>query len=61
MARGDKVSVSWEGFVIEETLRVVRPDGAWFWATHAGAELDLLLMVQGRRYGVEVKCQERRG
>ena len=28
------------------------------WATHTGAELDLLLFVRGRRYGVEVKFQD---
>ena len=31
------------------------PDEAYFWATHAGAELDLLLIKDGRRVGVEVK------
>lgn len=53
-----KVGLSWEGFAIEEAMRVVRPDGAYFWATHTGAELDLLLIVRGKRYGVEVKCQD---
>ena len=53
-----KVGSSWEGYVIEETIRRVRPDAAYFWATHAGAELDLLLHVRGRRYGVEVKMQD---
>jgi len=37
---------------------VVRPDAAHFWATHTGAELDLLLLVRGHRYGVEVKFQD---
>lgn len=46
---------SWEGFVIEQVLALARPDEAWFWATHAGAELDLLLMKDGRRVGVEIK------
>lgn len=46
---------SWEGFAIEEALTVVEPDEAYFWATHQGAELDLLLFVGGRRIGVEVK------
>ena len=31
------------------------PDEAWFWATHAGAELDLLMTKAGRRVGVEFK------
>jgi uncharacterized protein len=46
---------SWEGYAIEETLKSVRPDQAYFWATHQGAELDLLLFVGDRRLGVEVK------
>ncbi len=50
-----KVGASWEGFAIEEALRALRPDEAYFWATHAGAELDLLLFKDGRRIGVEVK------
>ena len=53
-----KVGASWEGYAIEETLKLVRPEGAYFWATHTGAELDLLLVARGRRYGVEVKFQD---
>ncbi|MCK4449959.1 MAG: DUF4143 domain-containing protein [Anaerolineae bacterium] len=50
-----KLGASWEGYVIEEILKVVRPDEAYFWATHGGAELDLLLLKDGRRVGVECK------
>jgi predicted AAA+ superfamily ATPase len=46
---------SWEGFVIEQLLAVAAPDRAFFWSTHAGAELDLLLFKDGRRVGVEIK------
>ncbi len=46
---------SWEGYVIEEVLKVVKPDESYFWATHSGAELDLLLFKNGRRIGVECK------
>jgi predicted AAA+ superfamily ATPase len=53
-----KVGSSWEGYAIEEILRVIRPEAAYFWATHTGAELDLLLLKSGRRYGVEVKFQD---
>lgn len=53
-----KAGASWEGFAIEEVLKVVRPDGAYFWATHTGAELDLLLFRGGRRFGVELKFQD---
>jgi len=50
-----KCGASWEGYAIEETLKLVQPDDAYFWATHNGAELDLLLFTRGRRLGVEVK------
>ena len=50
-----RCGASWEGCAIEETLKAVRPDKAYFWATHTGAELDLLLIEDGRRLGVEVK------
>jgi predicted AAA+ superfamily ATPase len=50
-----KVGASWEGYAIEEILKFLRPDDAYFWATHAGAELDLLLFKRGRRIGVECK------
>ena len=46
---------SWEGYAIEEVINAVEPDDAYFWATHQGAELDLLLFKNGRRLGVEVK------
>ncbi|HEX6828885.1 MAG TPA: ATP-binding protein, partial [Burkholderiales bacterium] len=46
---------SWEGFALEQMLRIAQPEQAYFWATHAGAELDLLMFKQGRRVGVEFK------
>ena len=46
---------SWEGFAIEQILRIAQPDEAYFWATYAGAELDLLMIKDGRKVGVEVK------
>lgn len=36
-------------------MAAVEPDEAWFWGTHQGAELDLLMTKDGRRCGVEVK------
>jgi predicted AAA+ superfamily ATPase len=50
-----KSGASWEAFALEQTLRIAAPDEAWFWATHAGAELDLLMIRNGRRVGVEFK------
>ena len=46
---------SWEGFALEQVLQVAQPDEAYFWATHAGAELDLLMFKHGLRIGVEFK------
>lgn len=46
---------SWEGYVIEEILKAVEPEQAYFWATHAGAELDLLLIKNGKHIGLECK------
>ncbi|MBN2360601.1 MAG: ATP-binding protein [Deltaproteobacteria bacterium] len=50
-----KSGASWEGYVVEQVLRAVEPDEFFFWATHNGAELDLLLLKRGRRIGVEIK------
>ena len=50
-----KCGASWEGYVMEELLTILRPDEAYFWGTHAGAEIDLLLFKEGRRIGVEIK------
>ena len=50
-----KLGAAWEGFVVEELVQLVGERSAYFWATHSGAELDLLLLLDGVRYGVEVK------
>ena len=50
-----KVGASWEGYAVEEILKAFRPDDAFYWATHNGAELDLLLFQSGRRIGIECK------
>lgn len=53
-----RVGASWEGFALEEVLRAVAPPEAFFWATHGDAELDLFIIVDGRRCGVEFKYEE---
>jgi len=50
-----KVGASWEGFVIEQVLATEPHDEAYFWATHQGAEIDLVLVRGGRLLGVECK------
>ena len=58
LQRHPKLGASWEGYAIEEALKLVEPDDSYFWATHGGAELDLLVFKNGRRYGIEVKHQD---
>jgi predicted AAA+ superfamily ATPase len=53
--RHPSCGASWEGFVIEEVIHAVEPDDVYYWATHNGAEIDLVLFKDGRMYGVEVK------
>ena len=50
-----KVGASWEGFVIEQVLRMEPHDEVFFWATHQGAEIDLILRRGDDLYGVECK------
>lgn len=57
LERHPKVGASWEGFVIEQVIRWMgfRNEDCFFWATHAGAELDLLVGRGKDRLGFEVK------
>ena len=52
-----KVGASWEGFAMGEVLdRLGAHAGqCFFWATHGGAELDLLVVRGVRRFGFEFK------
>lgn len=52
-----KLGASWEGFALEHVLRVLRvpPAEAFHWSTHAGAEVDLLVVRGDRRWGFEFK------
>ena len=50
-----KCGASWEGYVIDEVLKALQVKDAYFWATHQGAELDLLLFHGGKRIGIEIK------
>jgi hypothetical protein len=53
-----KIGASWEGWVIEQVIQALAPDEAYFWAAHSGAELDLLLIKDGQRIGVECKRED---
>ncbi len=52
-----KVGSSWEGFALEQVIRFheATPEEAYFWAIHNQAELDLLLIKDGKRVGFEFK------
>lgn len=54
-----KVGASWEGFALEQVLRLNHSHEAYFWATQSGAELDLLLFKDGKRIGYEFKYAEK--
>ncbi|MBI9086746.1 MAG: ATP-binding protein [Desulfobacterales bacterium] len=56
-----KIGASWEGFALEHILHALRTRDAYFWATHAGAELDLLVTIKGKRHGFEFKYADAPG
>jgi predicted AAA+ superfamily ATPase len=53
-----KLGASWEGFALEQVLGITGDQQAYFWATHSGAELDLLVHWRGRRWGFEFKYSD---
>ncbi|HPO15419.1 MAG TPA: ATP-binding protein [Candidatus Hydrogenedentes bacterium] len=58
-----KMGASWEGFALNQ---VIRQTGAgrnecYFWATHGGAELDLLVIHGKQRLGFEFKRSSQPG
>lgn len=52
-----KLGAFWEGFALEEVIRLhdASPEECYFWGTHNGAELDLLIIKNGKRFGFEFK------
>ena len=51
-----RFGASWEGYALEQVIGLLGAErDAYFWATHAGAELDLLVVRGGLRYGFEFK------
>ncbi|NCO53576.1 MAG: ATP-binding protein, partial [Deltaproteobacteria bacterium] len=53
-----KLGASWEGFALEQVIAAFETRDVYYWATHAGAELDLLVMSQGKRFGFEFKYSD---
>lgn len=52
-----KLGASWEGFALNELIQVsgISSDRFFFWATQAGAEVDLFWQHNGKNYAVEFK------
>ena len=61
LAGHPKVGASFEGFAVEQLAGTFEAGGVYFWATHGGAELDLLVMQGGKRYGFECKLADAPG
>ena len=53
-----RYGASWEGFCLEQTLISHGQREAYFYRTQRGAELDLMLVRRGRRWGFEFKCTD---
>ena len=58
VAMHPRYGASWEGFALEQTLLAHGEHEAYFYATQRGAELDLMLLRRGRRWGFEFKCTD---
>jgi predicted AAA+ superfamily ATPase len=55
LERHPALGASWEGFVLEQIVRRVGERNVFFWGTHGGAELDVLVTKGARRIGFEMK------
>ena len=55
--RHPKIGASWEGFIVENVIQTlgVDPRQCYFWATHSGAEIDLVVQQGTRLRGFEIK------
>lgn len=56
-----KLGASWEGFAIEQVLSELVTRDVYYWATHGGAELDLMVHLAGKRFGFELKYADAPG
>lgn len=53
-----KSGASWEGFIIEQLLSQLKSRNFYYWRTHTGTELDLMVLKGGRKLGFEIKFSE---
>ena len=60
LERHPRCGASWEGYIVQQIVQRLgaRPEQCFFWATHGGAELDLLVVARSRRLGFEVKLTD---
>lgn len=56
-----KLGASWEGYALEQVIAAIGSRDIYFWATHGGAELDLLVRIAGKHYGFEFKYADAPG
>ena len=56
-----KLGAAWEGFAVEQIVGLLDSRDAYYWATHGGAELDLLVRIAGKSYGFEFKYADAPG
>jgi len=61
LAGHPNLGASWEGFAIEQLLASWETRDAFYWATHSGAELDLMVLSRGKRHGFEIKYADAPG
>ncbi len=57
ISRHPKLGASWEGFAMESVIRKhkIPAEECFFWAIHQQAEVDLLLILDGKKIGFEFK------
>ncbi len=55
-----KLGASWEGYALEEVIRSTNatPEECFFWGIHEQAELDLLIIKDGKKLGFEFKYKD---
>lgn len=56
LIRNPKLGASWEGFAIDQILQATRQNkNIFYWAVHESAEIDLILILSGKKIGFEIK------
>ncbi|MCC5930746.1 MAG: ATP-binding protein [Cyclobacteriaceae bacterium] len=53
-----KSGASWEGFIIEQLMSKIKSHDFYYWRTHTGTEIDLMVLKAGKRLGFEIKLSE---